>query len=43
MDEIFKNVPNVLGIAVDMLVVGYDIDGKDYDEMLCRYYRYADT
>ena len=32
--EIFKNVPNIFGIADDILVVCYDIDGKDHDEML---------
>ena len=34
VDEIFKNVPNVFGIADDILVAGYDIDGKDHDKML---------
>ena len=34
MDEIFKNVPNVFGIADDILVVGYDTDGKDHNEIL---------
>ena len=34
IDKIFKNLPNVFGIADDILVVGYDTDGKDYDEML---------
>ena len=34
IDEIFKNLPNVFGIANDILVVGYDTDGKDQDEML---------
>ena len=32
IDEIFKGLPNVFGIADDILVVGYDIDGKDLDE-----------
>ena len=32
--EIFKYLPNVFGIADDILVVGYDIDGKDHDEIL---------
>ena len=30
-DEIVKNLPNVFGIAGDILVVGYDIAGKDHD------------
>ena len=34
IDEIFKNFPNVFGIADDILVVGYDTDRKDHDEML---------
>ena len=38
--EIFKILPDVFGIADDILVVGYDTDGKDHDEMLqqiCRW------
>ena len=34
MDETFKNLPNAFGTADDILDVGYDIVGKDYDEML---------
>ena len=34
VNEIFKDLPNVFGIADDILVVEYDIDGKDHDEML---------
>ena len=34
IDEIFKNLPNVFDIADDILVVGYDTDGKDHEEML---------
>ena len=34
IDEIFKDLPNVYGIADDILVVGYDIDGKDHDDTL---------
>ena len=33
-DEIFKDLPNVFGIADYILVVGYDIDGKQYDETI---------
>ena len=36
IDEIFKNLPNVFGIANDILVVGYDSDGKDHDDTLQR-------
>ena len=34
IDEIFKNFPNVFGIADDILDVGYNMDGKDHDKML---------
>ena len=34
IDEIFKDLPNVFGIADDILVVGYDSDGKDHDDTL---------
>ena len=36
MDEIFKDLPNVFGIADDILVLGYDVDGKDHDHTLWR-------
>ena len=34
IDKIFKNLPNVFGIADNILAVGYDRDDKDHDEML---------
>ena len=34
IDEIFKDLPNVFGIADDILVVRYDSDGKDHDKTL---------
>ena len=34
IDEIFKYIPNVFGIADDILVVGYDSNGKDHDDTL---------
>ena len=34
IDKIFRNLPNVFGIVDDILVVGYDFDGKHLDEML---------
>ena len=34
IDEIFKNLPSVFGIADDILVEGYGTDGKDQDEIL---------
>ena len=30
IDEIFNDMPNVFGIADDILVVGYDNDGRDH-------------
>ena len=36
MDEIFKDLPNVFVITDDILVVGYDRDGKDHDGTLKR-------
>ena len=44
IDKIFKDQPNVFGIADDNLFVGYDNDGKDHDYTLqkvlqiCRMY-----
>ena len=32
IDEIFKDMPNVFSIADDILVAGYEADGKDHDE-----------
>ena len=34
IDEILKTLPDVFGIADDILVVGYDKNGKVHDEML---------
>ena len=34
IDVIFKDLPNVFGIVDDILVVGYDSDGKDLDDTL---------
>ena len=34
INEIFKDLPSVSGIADDILVVGYDVDGRDHDKML---------
>ena len=31
-DEIFNDIPNVYGIADDILVIGYDKDGADHDK-----------
>ena len=32
IDEIFNNMPNVFRIADDIMVIGYNNDGKDHDE-----------
>ena len=34
VDEIFKDLPNIFGITDDMLVVGYDANGKGHDDTL---------
>ena len=31
INEIFNDMPNVFGIADDVLVKGYDKDGADHD------------
>ena len=36
IDEIFQDLPNVSGIPDDILVVGYNADGKDHEESLNR-------
>ena len=36
IEEIFKDLTNVFGIADDNLVVGYDRDGKDHSDTLQR-------
>ena len=33
-DEIFKELPNIFCIADDRIIVGYDKDGADHDDML---------
>ena len=36
IDEILKDMPNVFGIVDDILVAGYEADGKDHDETVWR-------
>ena len=36
INKISNDMPNVCGIADDILVVGYDTDGKDHDDMVWR-------
>ena len=46
IDEIFNDLPNMFGIADEILTVGYDSDGKDHDEtiwqvlQICRHIEY---
>ena len=35
-DEGFNDMPNVFGITDDILVVGYEDDGRDNDKMMQR-------
>ena len=34
IEKIFNDMQNVFGIADDILVPGYDTDGKDHDDMV---------
>ena len=34
VDEIFSDMPNVFGIADDVLVIGYDNNGSDHDTVV---------
>ena len=36
IDETFKELSNIFGITDDILVVGYEDDGKDHDQTLQR-------
>ena len=36
IDEIFNDMPNEFGTADDILVAGYDTDGKHHDDMVQR-------
>ena len=36
IDDMFKDIPNVFGIVDDILVAGYEADGKDHDERVQR-------
>ena len=43
IDEIFKYLPNVFGIADDILAVGYHSDGEGHNDILLKeFYQYAD-
>ena len=32
IDEIFNNMPIIFGITDDILIVGYEDDGRDHDD-----------
>ena len=34
IDELFNDIPNVFGIADDILIEGCDINGRDHDARL---------
>ena len=34
MNQIFKYISNVFGVADKILIVGYDADGRDHDRIL---------
>ena len=36
IDEIFRELPNIVGIADNILVGEYEDDGKDHDKTLWR-------
>ena len=39
MNKILKELPNVFGIAEDILILGHDADGKEHDnniEIFCK-------
>ena len=36
IDEIFSDMPNILGIADDILVIGYNDNGTDHDTAVCK-------
>ena len=39
INEIFNDMPNIFGIADDILVIGYDEDRKDHDEAVYKVLR----
>ena len=41
IDEIFNDIPNVFGIADDILVIGYDKDGTDHDKAVYNVLRWC--
>ena len=41
IDKIFNDMPNIFGIADDILVIGYDKDGADHDEAVYNVLRWC--
>ena len=41
IDEIFIDIPNVFGIADDILVIGYDKDRTDHDKTVYKVLRWC--
>ena len=41
IDELFNDMPNVFGIADDILVIGYDKDRTDHDEAVYKVLRWC--
>ena len=42
IDDIFKDHPNVYGTTEDVVVAGYEADGKDHEETVWGVYRDVD-
>ena len=42
IDDIFKELPNVIGISDDILGLGHDTDGTDHTTALWGHSRYAE-
>ena len=40
-DDIFNDMPNVFGIAGDILVIGYDKDGTDHNKAVYKVLRWC--
>ena len=41
IDEIFKDLQDVFGIADDIFVIGYNSNGKNHDDTCKKYYKHA--
>ena len=36
IDEMFNDIPNAFGIGDDILIIGYDNDGTEHNETVCK-------